>query len=714
MPELPFLGGAYEGIVKTSSVQSCINHYFEPAKDIGGRDMLLGTPGYATVHAVCKDTSLTGITFSKSGTSIGVLTSGAHGYINGQVISVSSVTDPTYDKTDATVQLAAEAGFSFTHTSEPTSASVTDGVMISNESINGVASAYRGQVRALYVPGGTRKPASNQNQICWAVVGNRLCYLDASAGSAPYTFLEADTTSNYWQRRFASIAGPVQLQSIGRDFGDGVLACDAWACRFNPGGVGVVTTTSGYPVPRKLQHTGTHSGSTSTTVASSGVISNTVTFQDGYLIRDDVSEPGKFVWSDLYDVTTENVFDFAITTGSIDDCLGVLADRRRLWVFGATSTEIWYNAAIDDPTVPFERFQGGFSETGIVSPLTAVKCNGTVMWLAQNEGGIIGVVQAGQGFQPTLISPPMINNKIREYTSPQDSSAYRMNWNGHEWYVLTFNDAADDVTWVYDATAQNWHQWQSGSSGSHAGMSYAYLFDAKFNTFGTDLWWGNEQIIGGNDYRGSLYILDAGFPQVEVAATGTSSVETTNIYRERTGFTYYKEQDRLRISEFQLDMDEAAVSAASYADTAIDNSGGYAAATTVIQVDSAANAKVSRLAGVTLTDGTIWYGIITATDKAVPGSITFADFPLPSACADNAVVTLTDNKAVTLEVSKNNGNDWSTVNLKIINERGTGDDARIIWRKLGWARNWTFRVKTQTLGVAAIIGAFVKSYGEPR
>jgi hypothetical protein len=66
---------------------------------------------------------------------------------------------------------------------------------------------------------------------------------------------------------------------------------------------------------------------------------------------------------------------------------------------------------------------------------------------------------------------------------------------------------------------------------------------------------------------------------------------------------------------------------------------------------------------------------------------------------------------VWLSYSKDGGHTWSNERVRTLG--GTGKYShRVIWRKLGWGRNWRFRIRTWSTDRIAIKGAWAMFDGE--
>lgn len=339
----------------------------------------------------------------------------------------------------------------------------------------------------------------------------------------------------------------------------------------------------------------------------------TVGYINGRFLVNDLNFSGRFWWSDLNDGTSWNGFSFA-TAESIDSPIRkILISRNEIVLFGDTHSELWFNSGDSSVFTKFELL-----EAGIVAADTAVIFDNTIAWLSQSERGQLQVVVAGETYQPQVISTPQLSYTWEQYTTVSDAFAYAYQFEGHEFYVLTFPTA--NKTWAYDATTQLWHQ-RSGPFSSNVPTREYY------NCHAYTKWNGGTHIAG--DYRanGRLYAFS---PSV-------FTINSENMERRLTGPTISKDNEaRLRFSEVQVDIEE---------------------------------------------------GVIQASDAG-------------------------NDRQITLSWSKDKGHTYSTGTQLDIGEGASNYNHRLIKRKLGYGRTWTFRVYSDTPRKLIVNGLFGRIFGE--
>lgn len=177
----------------------------------------------------------------------------------------------------------------------------------------------------------------------------------------------------------------------------------------------------------------------------------TVGFVDGYFVFN-VPGTGKFQISSLYG-TGINALDFAVAEGAPDNLVSLIVDHREIWLFGETSTEVFFNSGNQD--FPFERIQGAFIEHGCAAAFSVAKLDNSVFWLSADERGK-GMIYRAQGYTGTRVSTHAVEYAIAKMTKIDDAIAYTYQQEGHSFYVLTF--PSENQTWVYDTSTNLWHE----------------------------------------------------------------------------------------------------------------------------------------------------------------------------------------------------------------------------------------------------------------
>jgi hypothetical protein len=195
---------------------------------------------------------------------------------------------------------------------------------------------------------------------------------------------------------------------------------------------------------------------------------------DGYLVFNQTGS-GKFFVSDLNSLFVP-ALNFAAAEGNSDSVVGLIGNRRDLWLLGERSIELFVNTGNAD--FPFERAGGGFIEKGCLAPYSIAKGDGAIFWLGRDDNGQ-GVVYIGQSLTPQRISTHAVEYAISTYENPENATAFTYQMGGHLFYVINFTEG----TWVFDASTQLWHERAFTNSGvleRHRADCHAFLNGIHF------------------------------------------------------------------------------------------------------------------------------------------------------------------------------------------------------------------------------------------
>ncbi len=201
---------------------------------------------------------------------------------------------------------------------------------------------------------------------------------------------------------------------------------------------------------------------------------NTVDFVDGFFI---LNNPGtQQFYISLANQLTFDATDFASKSGYSDKLIGVGVSRRYLYLFGAKTTEIWFNSG--STTFAFERMPGVFMQYGCTAAATIAQMDGEFLWLAQSAQGRAIVCRTNQ-FTAQKISTFALDDEIAGYSTISDAQGFTYQIEGHFFYVLTFPTA--NKTWQYDLSTQQWNElaWldSNGNLNRHRANCHASIYE---------------------------------------------------------------------------------------------------------------------------------------------------------------------------------------------------------------------------------------------
>jgi hypothetical protein len=235
---------------------------------------------------------------------------------------------------------------------------------------------------------------------------------------------------------------------------------------------------------------------------------NAATWQDGYTIASLAANSNgldrrKFYVSGLEDPTTWSAIDYGVKEANPDPIIAPFSAGELLLLLGTQTSEIWTDTG--DLNFPFQRIPiGGVIEAGCISPWSIVKLDNTIMWLGTDARGT-NVVYELRGLTPVRVTTHALETRWKNFQS-SFSMAFAYQEAGHWFYQLTF--PIENQTWVYDVTAQLWHERSSlsgvtniadlGRYGSYAtGIGHGRLsyLDGKFYLSNIGYWDENNVAI---------------------------------------------------------------------------------------------------------------------------------------------------------------------------------------------------------------------------
>lgn len=197
-----------------------------------------------------------------------------------------------------------------------------------------------------------------------------------------------------------------------------------------------------------------------------------VEFVDSWLLFRQ-PDSGVMFGADLGSATSFDGLNFVTAEGFPDDLVGMKVDHRDVLLFGSQTIELWSNAGVAG--FPFERTTNGFLEIGCLNGRTIAKQDNSVMWVANDY-----TVRRLEGTTPQRISNHAVEQSLTTVTMAAGSS-FAYSQDGHLFYVLTF----PEVTWVYDATTQQWHNRETYGADYWIATCHAQAFGLELVGDGT-------------------------------------------------------------------------------------------------------------------------------------------------------------------------------------------------------------------------------------
>lgn len=179
-------------------------------------------------------------------------------------------------------------------------------------------------------------------------------------------------------------------------------------------------------------------------------------------------DESRFGVSDVGEPLTVNGLAYASAEAKADELVRPYAFNEVVRMFGTETIEGWWNSG--EGTPPFDRLEGAIITVGLRA-LESVANNERNLYFLGSDNQVY--VLSGNNAIP--ISPQPITRAIYNFTDPSDAIGWCMNWQGQEFYVLTF--PTDDKTFIY-AEGGQWFELSSGvEGGQYIGRGYSYCYN---------------------------------------------------------------------------------------------------------------------------------------------------------------------------------------------------------------------------------------------
>lgn len=224
-----------------------------------------------------------------------------------------------------------------------------------------------------------------------------------------------------------------------------------------------------------------------------------VDYIDTFFIFNNPGTP-QFYWTKSLQVAFDPASPDKADKETFSDELVTLAvAKKEIYLLGERTTEIWYDAALTDPTTgfitsQFAPIQGVFIDHGCAAKYSAATYDNSVFWLSRNRAGQ-GIIMMAAGYQSERISTYAIEKSIAGYSEVEDAIGFCFLIAGHAFYVLSF--PAADRTWAYDITTHQWTEWHWSDSNGNEHRHRAACFYLCDDTL----------VVGDREWS-NLYALD--------------------------------------------------------------------------------------------------------------------------------------------------------------------------------------------------------------
>ena len=191
------------------------------------------------------------------------------------------------------------------------------------------------------------------------------------------------------------------------------------------------------------------------TVEAMPVTASYGAFMDGYFFVVPSPRTKTVYYSAINDGTSWNPLDFFTKANYPDNVAALFADHQELYTMGSLeSTQVMRDVGNADN--PFMPDPGAVMHLGCQAPYSVCRLGNGVAWIGEDvkRGG--RRAYHAVGYNPVPVSTPAVEAAWARYPTIRDAVGFTMMDQGHEFWVITFQEA--NATWVYDATTGWWHQ----------------------------------------------------------------------------------------------------------------------------------------------------------------------------------------------------------------------------------------------------------------
>jgi hypothetical protein len=181
----------------------------------------------------------------------------------------------------------------------------------------------------------------------------------------------------------------------------------------------------------------------------------------------------------------DSTVNFETITSRTDLIAGVGVLHRRIFLFGRLSMESWYDAG--RPVFPFDKDNNFAVDIGLESAASLAVGFGRMFFLSNTDEGVGSFMRmTDSSYYPEPISGgekhSAVDYLLSTLTKPEEATSYiTKTQDGHIHYITNFT--TDNITLVYDDTADAWYLKQSLDGGRDKAQAHFYL-NGKHCTIG--------------------------------------------------------------------------------------------------------------------------------------------------------------------------------------------------------------------------------------
>lgn len=154
----------------------------------------------------------------------------------------------------------------------------------------------------------------------------------------------------------------------------------------------------------------------------------------------------------------------------------IFENQRLLWVFGINACQPYFDSG--NFPFPYDVIQGAKIEQGIGAPASPVKADNSIFWMGQDERGS-GIFWRANGYTPQRVSTHAMEYEWSTYPTIADLVTYAYQEQGHT--VIELNFPTAQKTWCLDLATNSWFQkgfWnaQAGIFTMHRAFCHTFNF----------------------------------------------------------------------------------------------------------------------------------------------------------------------------------------------------------------------------------------------
>lgn len=217
------------------------------------------------------------------------------------------------------------------------------------------------------------------------------------------------------------------------------------------------------------------------TKAPISFIPNHIVFQDGYFISAHANQP---IWelSALGNGMSwpggpAQIGGFQSKADNVVACIRIPGKDHQLLVIGNIVTMHWTDVGYQ--LFPYKPSTGINIDYGCVS-IDTISCGDSfVIWVGKNEkSGPIILLSDGTSFKQ--VSTDGINYQLSRLSHPEESYGFLYKQDGHLFYQVTFYNDADNITLLYDFSADKFYYLTDDKMNYHIAKKLEYFNDGYY------------------------------------------------------------------------------------------------------------------------------------------------------------------------------------------------------------------------------------------